>query len=261
MCVYDVAKNLFFLNLYRETAREENKEKVTCFPSLLCLLPSSTSFSFFHRIFTFHSVFQVFPLLPVTLATKLLAPMFSWPGAFPRTWVAARMFSSMSFAKYAQQVLQDPACAVETVYNLNHARWAWQKVVCRSPTCWPVCSTPLRSRLSTWWLSWVQKHPIMPQSMLAPASQVRNLFYLRTKISMSVSHSIRFYVLHPESFCIVPAFYLNMPVPWFHLCPSLSCFLLDGLSFLSSWQKIMSLSADRPVNAEELSRQNLPWRI
>lgn len=160
---------------------------------------------------------------------KLLAPTCSWPGASPRTWVAARMSSSMSSARNAQQGQQGHVCAVGTMYSLNHAKWAWQKVVFKSPTYWPVCSTLLRSRLSIWWLSWVQKHPSMLPSTLAPASQVRSLLHLSHKVCMSVSHLICFN--GAEAFCFA-LFYLALSIPWFHLCLSLSWFVLNG--FFSS---------------------------
>lgn len=138
--------------------------------------------------------------------------MCSWLGGSPRIWVAARIFFSMSSAKCAQQDPQGHVCAVGTEYNLNHAKWAWQKVVCRSPTSWPVCTTPLTSRLSTWWLNWVQKHPTMPPSMLAPARQVRRPLHLCPKISTSVSHLICFYLLNPEALfsCVLCLFYLAL---------------------------------------------------
>lgn len=115
----------------------------------------------------------------------------------------------MSSAKNAQQGQQGHVCAVGTMYNLSHAKWAWQKVVFKSPTYWPVCSTLLRSRLSIWWLSWVQKHPSMLPSTLAPASQVRSLLHRSHKISMSVSHLICFN--GPEAFFFFFAlFYLSL---------------------------------------------------
>lgn len=187
---------------------------------------------------------------------KLLAPACSWPGVSRRTWVAARMFFSMSSVKYAQQGPQGHACAVRTTYSLNHVKQAWQKVACKFPTSWPVCSTPLRSRLSTWWLNWVQKHPAMPPSMLAPASQVRRTLHLSPKISSTSVSDLIFGI--PE-LCLLT----------YVLCPFLSYSASSMISLLpfSEWAflscllpKELSLAAGVGVYGEELLGQKLPWR-